>query len=183
MARRQSNRRCVCPWDQSLHVARHAVVARIAHDLVLDFFPALKAFLDQHLGNASERKRATTLARSPRRDGQCRFLSAQVKARTSPGSPIIRIAVRASSTERHAWLRAVLTPISSQALDEQMPIFRISDCLDQRAQHPECHVSQERLYHAMQVRSSRQSGRRTTGAMASTPSLMMIFSTNSGSQR
>src|SRR5437762_7194214 len=122
-----------------LHVAyRDAVVAGVAHHLVLDLLPALETLLDQYLGDAAGES-------AP----QGRF-DLRLEPHDAAALPAERVAAAQHDRQPDLADRAPrcigriagtaargIDADLRQALDEQAPILRVTDRLDRRAAHPE----------------------------------------------
>ena len=121
-----------------LHVADgDAVVARVAHDFVLDLLPAAQALLDQHLRHAAGEGAPQRARRARPRSRRCRCPCRRARSRraASPASRSRDRRARRLGDVRRPWLRAVLTPISSRrsTKSSRSSVSRIA--CDRRAEH------------------------------------------------
>ena len=165
-----------------LHVADgDAVVAGVAHDLVLDLLPAVQALLDQHLGAppANARRSAASMSASRRDDAAA--LAAERVAAAQHDRQADRADRRRAPRrgDRQARLRAVLTPISARRSTNscRSSVSRIasigvpSTCTPCFASMPASCSASPQLSAVWPPNESR---------IASTLSLTMMLSTNSG---
>ena len=121
-----------------LHVADgDAVVAPVAHDLVLDLLPAAQALLDQHLGHAAGEGAAQRLVEVGLGLDDAAALAAQREAAAQHhreadlagrGPRLVGGAAGAAARGAHADLR--------QPLDEELAVLGVADGLHRRAEHP-----------------------------------------------
>ena len=129
-----------------LHVADgDAVVAPVAHDLVLDLLPAAQALLDQHLGHAAGEGAARAPAsRSASRLDDAAALAAQREAPAQHhreadlagrGPRLVGGAAGAAARGGYADLR--------QPLDEELAVLGVADGFDRRAEHPHAVLVQD----------------------------------------
>ena len=120
-----------------LHVAyRDAVVAGVAHHLVLDLFPSLEAFLDQYLGD-------TACESAPQRRFDLRLEPHDAAALSAEGVAAAQHDRQPDLADRAPRCVGRIAGTAAggidadlgQALDEQAPILRVAYGLDRRAEH------------------------------------------------
>ena len=128
-----------------LHVADgDAVVAPVAHHLVLDLLPAAQALLDQHLGHAAGEGAAQRLVEVGLGLHDAAALAAQGEAAAQHhreadlagrGPRLVGGAAGAAARGGYADLR--------QPLDEELAVLGVADGLHRRAQHPHAVLVQD----------------------------------------